>query len=164
MHMGIKLKFFAAAFVAMLAAGCGSDKGGGEEGGGGGGNNDGYDAWVLSTWKGGTELAGKVYLQLDKDGSFALYQCITTPGYTAFTGTYTISGDAEQVLSGTYDPANKPWQSSYVVEKMTAEELRIRSSSDGTVSVYVGVVIPDYVKDGVTAKNARSSVVEIPFL
>ena len=156
--MRIGLKFLVAAAVALLAAGCGGSNKGGD-------NEEDYDGWVLVQWKGGTALAGTVYLQLGGDRTFALYQSINTLGYTRHTGTYSISGEpgAEQVLSGTY-ASGMPWDSSYVIEKYTKKELRIRAQKDGIVSVYSGVVVPAYVKDGVTGGEVRSAAREKPFL
>ena len=156
--MRIGLKFFVAAAVALLAAGCGgSNKGGDSE--------EDYDGWVLVQWNGDTALAGMVYLQLGGDGTFVLYQSINTFGYTRHTGTYSIGGEsgAEQVISGTY-ASGTPWDSCYVIEKYTKKELRIRARKDGIVSVYSGVVVPAYVKDGVTGGEVRSAVWGKPFL
>lgn len=148
MGMKIGLSLFAVAAAALLAVGCGGDKGGGED-------EANYDGWMLTRWKDGTALTGTVYLQLGEDGTFTLYQSIGTFGYARFTGTYALVGDPAtgQVLSGTYADGT-PWDSSYAVEKMTKRELRLRALKDGVVSVYSGVAIPAAVKDGVTAGRA----------
>ena len=116
--MKIGLSLFAVAAAALLAVGCGGDKGGGED-------EANYDGWMLTRWKDGTALTGTVYLQLGEDGTFTLYQSIGTFGYARFTGTYALVGDPAtgQVLSGTYADGT-PWDSSYAVEKMTKRELR----------------------------------------
>lgn len=95
--MKIGLSLFAVAAAALLAVGCGGDKGGGED-------EANYDGWMLTRWKDGTALTGTVYLQLGEDGTFTLYQSIGTFGYARFTGTYALVGDPAtgQVLSGTY--------------------------------------------------------------
>ena len=113
--MKIGLSFFAVAAAALLAVGCGGDKGGGED-------EANYDGWMLTRWKDGTALTGTVYLQLGEDGIFSLYQSIGTFGYARFTGTYALVGDPAtgQVLSGTYADGT-PWDSSYAVEKMTKQ-------------------------------------------
>ena len=96
MSMKIGLSLFAVAAAALLAVGCGGDKGGGED-------EANYDGWMLTRWKDGTALTGTVYLQLGEDGIFSLYQSIGTFGYARFTGTYALVGDPAtgQVLSGT---------------------------------------------------------------
>lgn len=146
------LKIGVVAVLAFLMAGCGgSDK-----------KKDtiNYDGWMLSTWNGGTELSGKVYLQLNADMTFSLFQCIDTPGYQKMTGTYARDGE---VLSGTYS-GGTPWESSYyVIEKQTKTELQLRSEKD-IVSLYTAVEVPAFVKDGVVASGVRSSVAEKPFL
>lgn len=80
MGMKIGLSLFAVAAAALLAVGCGGDKGGGED-------EANYDGWMLTRWKDGTALTGTVYLQLGEDGTFTLYQSIGTFGYARFTGT-----------------------------------------------------------------------------
>ena len=114
--------------LALLAVGCGGDKGGGED-------EANYDGWMLTRWKDGTALTGTVYLQLGEDGTFTLYQSIGTFGYARFTGTYALVGDPAtgQVLSGTYADGT-PWDSSYAVEKMTKRELRLRALKDGVTA------------------------------
>lgn len=158
MGMKIGLSLFAVAAAALLAVGCGGDKGGGED-------EANYDGWMLTRWKDGTALTGTVYLQLGEDGTFSLYQSIGTFGYARFTGTYALVGDPAtgQVLSGTYADGT-PWDSSYAVEKMTKRELRLRALKDGVVSVYSGVAIPAAVKDGVTAGRLRSAAQGESFL
>ena len=93
--MKIGLSLFAVAAAALLAVGCGGDKGGGED-------EANYDGWMLTRWKDGTALTGTVYLQLGEDGIFSLYQSIGTFGYARFTGTYALVGDPAtgQVLRG----------------------------------------------------------------
>lgn len=59
--MKIGLSLFAVAAAALLAVGCGGDKGGGED-------EANYDGWMLTRWKDGTALTGTVYLQLGEDG------------------------------------------------------------------------------------------------
>ena len=86
MGMKIGLSLFAVAAAALLAVGCGGDKGGGED-------EANYDGWMLTRWKDGTALTGTVYLQLGEDGTFTLYQSIGTFGYARFTGTYALVGD-----------------------------------------------------------------------
>lgn len=146
-----ELKMGVVAVLAFLMAGCGgNDK-----------KEDAinYDGWMLSTWNGGTELSGKVFLQLNGDMTFVLYQCIDTPGYQKLTGTYSIDG---QVISGVYS-SGIPWESSYVIEKQTKTELQLRSEKE-IVSLYTAVEVPAYAKDGVVASGVRSSGAEKPFL
>ena len=88
MKRGFRIGIVAA--LALLMAGCGGSDKKKEEA-------PRYDGWMLTRWNGGTELSGKVFLQLNEDMTFALYQCIDTPGYLKLTGTYVKEG---QILSG----------------------------------------------------------------
>ena len=152
--MKLGLKIVVALILATLTMSCGEDK---ER------NDDpkNYDGWMLTSWNGSTTIAGKVYLQLKEDFSFNLYQSIQTTGYRKFTGTYSIDG--ADLLSGSYIDGT-PWESSYKIEKQTMTELQLRSRKDNTVSIYAGVEIPAYVKDGVTDKDVRAATIEKPFL
>lgn len=121
---------------------------------------------MLTRWNGGTELSGKVFLQLNEDMTFALYQCIDmpgyidTPGYRKLTGTYVKEG---QILSGRYSDGT-PWESSYAIEKQTETELQLRSETDDVVSLYTAVEIPAYAKDGVVGRSAHAPEAAKPFL
>ena len=150
MRRGLKIGIVAA--LVLLTAGCGgSDK-----------KKDAprYDGWMLARWGGGTELSGKVFLQLNENGTFVLYQCIDTPGYQRLTGTYAREG---QRLSGTYFDGT-PWESSYAIEKQTATELQLRSETNDVVSLYTAVEIPAYAKDGVVGRSAPAPEASSPFL
>ena len=152
--MKIRLKIFVAVCVILSAAGCGGSDKGGET------DIPYYGSWVLTRWQ-DAELPGMIYLQLKKDGSFNLYQSLQTFGFKQFTGSYLLSEDGTR-LSGSYT-GGTPWESSYVIEKHTKEELWLRSETDGNVSVYTETDIPDYVKDNVTDKDTRAAA-EAPFL
>lgn len=76
MKRGFRIGIVAA--LALLMAGCGGSDKKKEEA-------PRYDGWMLTRWNGGTELSGKVFLQLNEDMTFALYQCIDTPGYLKLT-------------------------------------------------------------------------------
>ena len=150
MKRGLKICVVAA--LAFLMAGCGGSDKKKEE--------PNYDGWMLARWGGSTDLSGKVFLQLNEDMTFTLYQSIDTPGYQKLIGTYTKEG---QVLSGTYS-SGTPWESSYAVEKQTKTELQLRSEKDDVVSLYTAVEIPAYAKDGVVGAGVRSSGAAKPFL
>lgn len=151
MKQGLKICVVAA--LAFLMAGCGGSDKRKEE-------PTNYDGWMLARWDDSTDLSGKVFLQLNEDMTFTLYQCIDTPGYQKLTGTYTKEG---QVLSGTYS-GGTPWESSYAIEKQTATELQLRSETNDIVSLYTAVEIPAYAKDGVVGAGVRSLGAAKPFL
>lgn len=126
------------------------------------------DGWKLVSWNGHTEIAGSVYLQLEDDGTFTLYQQVgnlATAGYRKFTGTYRIEGDdaTGQVMSGSYSDGTS-WAASYLLESRTSEELRLRSLPENIVSVYERIVIPEYVKLSPVTVSSRGVGNPEPFL
>lgn len=164
------IKFLAAACAAILLAGCGGDDGG-KKGGGGDGVEEG---WMLASWNGTTELTGKVFLQLNEDNTFTLYQCISTPDFKQFTGTYSITPGEElspvsdyDRLSGRYSDG-KSWAYSYWIRAKSNKSMTlVPQSGSEAISVYERVEIPDYVKNPGPKPNnthAATDVEEIPFL
>ncbi len=120
------------------------------------------DGWELMTWDGSDALQSKVFLALNDDLSFALYQCIATPDFKKFTGTYSID-EQSGVLTGTYSDGTA-FEDSYRIVEMTETALKMQSVKGGIESVYRRVVIPDYAKVPGPSVSAYDSVEEIPFL
>lgn len=157
--MKIGMKILAAALVVFLAAGCGGDD-----------DNKNqppptyaFDGWKLTVWKGSTDLAGKVYLQLDSDGTFALYQSIKYPGFKTFKGTYTVTTKNNvQVLSGKYEDGT-PLKRSYEMESKGTIAMVLRSVEEQIESEYERVEIPAYAKDD-DPLTGRAASDEEPFL
>ncbi|WP_418982176.1 Ig-like domain-containing protein [Alistipes sp.] len=117
--------------------------------------------WMLESWKGDGGMAGKVYIELTKTGTFQMYQNVNTQGFAKFAGTYTVTEmSGQQVLEGTYSDG-KSWGDSYTFAA-TDEALTLTGRKTGYVSVYKRTPIPDYVKDGVTIQSTHSS--PVPFL
>lgn len=140
------MKFFLKAWVCALMAlatfsSCGSDN---DTPGPGSAKADG---WMLSTWNGGTEMSGKVYLEFTDNTRFKLYQNIDEFGFRAFEGTYTRTPgtDGKEILSGTYYDGSA-LSDDYLIESWTDETLVLKALSDGIVSEYVHVVIPDAIR------------------
>ena len=99
--MKMILRFFTALFVVSTLFAC-SKKSGGE-------NPDPAvnveNGWKLVSWDGSTAISGYVYLRLEEDQTFVLYQQVgdlATYGYRRYTGTYALSEvtDAGLLLSG----------------------------------------------------------------
>lgn len=156
--MKIGMKILAAALAIFLAAGCGGDD-----------NKNqppptyAFDGWKLTVWKGSTDLAGKLYLQLDSDGTFALYQSIQYPGFKTFKGTYTVTTkNNAQVLSGKYADGT-PFKHSYEMESKGTLRMVLRSVEEQIESEYERVEIPDYAKDD-DPLTGRAASDEEPFL
>lgn len=156
--MKIGMKILAAALAIFLAAGCGDDDK----------KNQppltyAFDGWKLTVWKGSTDLAGKVYLQLDSDGTFTLYQSILYPGFKTFKGTYTVTTkNNAQVLSGKYADGT-PLKRSYEMQRKDDLRMVMRSVEEQIESEYERVEIPDYAKDD-DPLTGRAASDEEPFL
>lgn len=110
--MKMILRFFTALFVVSTLFAC-SKKSGGE-------NPDPAvnveNGWKLVSWDGSTAISGYVYLRLEEDQTFVLYQQVgdlATYGYRRYTGTYALSEvtDAGLLLSGIYSDG-KAWKDS----------------------------------------------------
>lgn len=149
--MKIATKFLISALVALFAVACGGDDGPTPPP-----VPDDTNCWELTSWGGSTALAGKVYLQLDDDKTFALYQNINTPGFQKFTGNYAFRTEGEkEVLTGTYSDG-EAWKYSYEVVSRTETNLTLKSVGEGVVSEYKATKLPDWVKDGVTDDGSRA--------
>lgn len=160
--MKIGFKLLAALFVAFLVTGCGSSS----DDNGGGGDEPAMDGWMLAKMGGSSSVAGTVYLQLNSDNTFNLYQSIETPGYVKLTGTYSVTADSKgvQTLSGVYT-GQKPWKNSYQIVSLSEYNMSLKNvaedASKQVVYDYVGVLIPDYVKDGVTGAATSRAEEEV---
>ncbi|MEG1864428.1 MAG: hypothetical protein RR199_03805 [Alistipes sp.] len=154
MRMKIGVKFWVLALVALVAASCGESSK----------NEEGTmmpNSWKLTSWAGSAAAAGKVYLQLNSDHSFTLYQSIDAPGFTKFTGTYTIAKDGQnhEILSGKYTD-NTAWESSYLIQSQTDKTMVLKSLNDDTISEYAAAVLPEELKAAVS----RAAVSQKPFM
>lgn len=162
--MKMILRFFTALFVVSTLFAC-SKKSGGE-------NPDPTvnveNGWKLVSWDGSTAISGYVYLRLEEDQTFVLYQQVgdlATYGYRRYTGTYALSEvtDAGLLLSGIYSDG-KAWKDSYVVELRTEQELRLRSLEEDLVSDYSWAEIPAYVTADPVSSSSRGAETMTPFL
>ena len=161
--MKMILRFFTALFVVSTLFAC-SKKSGGE-------NPDPAvnveNGWKLVSWDGSTAISGYVYLRLEEDQTFVLYQQVgdlATYGYRRYTGTYALSEvtDAGLLLSGIYSDG-KAWKDSYVVELRTEQELRLRSLEEDLVSDYSWAEIPAYVTADPVSSSSRGAETMTPF-
>ena len=147
--MKIWTKFVIVMFAAFALSSCG----GGDDNNGGGGGQVGNDGiigdWVLESYGGSSELAGKVYARFTDSGSFELYQNINEAGFTEFTGSYDYS---DGKLSGTYSDG-KAWKETYSVQ-VTKTTLKLTESGN-KVAQFPATTIPDWV-------TTRASFAEVP--
>lgn len=124
-----------------------------------GGGDDGdisYGGSVIGTWHmvswSNVETGADIYLAIEEDGSFTLYQRYTEPFYQKFEGTYSYN---DSVLSGSYDDG-VAWADSYNVSfnadntKMTM----VRASDQNDISVYEKSTIPDEILSGMIVRSS----------
>lgn len=171
MLMKSKLTLFALVILSVLTSvSCSKNSGGGgDEGGDTGSTTTVPRGWELTSWNDNTAIAGYVYLQFGDDGTFTLYQEIgetSTAGYEKLTGTYVIEEDPDsnRIISGRYSD-DTPWsEDTYIIESWTETEIRWRSVSEGIVSVYTWVELPDYVVEPSVSASSRSASVQHRFL
>ena len=149
-------------FVAILAlctfAACEPNNG---NNGGGGVDNLWSDSgspvgeWVLTKWNGSDELPFGVYMRLNEDNTFDLYQHTSNVLWVHYTGTYSLNGTT---LSGVYSDGEN-WAKSYtIMYSKQAEPKQIMLHNSNDEGVYTETTIPDAVIDQATdAVVARSS-------
>lgn len=114
-----------------------------------------WGEWVVTTWNGDSALANKIYIALNDDATFDLYQNVESQGYASFKGTYVVDESEDgYVLSGSYNDGvalSQAYDLSVELAKLT-----LKGRGDKVVAVYAKTTIPDYVKDGVSAQASRA--------
>ena len=115
----------------------------------GGVNSKVVGEWMLTGWNGeATEF--NVYLDLNSDATFAIYQQVWTLGYELFEGTFKTSGE---ILTGTYADGTN-WASGYKFA-VDGDMLTMYSQEDISItSVYEKCEIPQSIIDEATTTRA----------
>ena len=141
-------------FVAILAicafAACQPDSG--DNGGGGvdnvwGDNGSPVGEWALTEWNGSQDLPFGVYMRLNDDKSFDLYQHTSNVLWVHYTGTYSLNGTT---LSGVYSDGEN-WAKSYtIMYSKQAEPKQIMLHTSNDEGIYTETTIPDAVIDQAT--------------
>ena len=132
--------------------------------GNGGNGNNGEDVvsvelarcWHLVSFC-GVEAEADIYIDLGKDGKFAIYQRTEELEYTVFNGTYTAN-EEESLLSGVYSDG-EAWANSYhyAVDK-EAKTLTLESvERPSEVSIYELSEVPA----SATANTRSASVSDV---
>lgn len=165
----MKISKIVLAVLAMCAiVACNPNKGNG------GGNNSGDTGntwsnsgshvgdWVLTEWNGTTDLSLGVYLSLNENNTFVLYQHLSDVLWEKYEGTYTLSGNT---LSGVYSDGVK-W-ADYTIKYNNGDTKQIkltRQNDTEDVSIYTATDIPTEVVDNATAPAAVRSTESKRFL
>jgi hypothetical protein len=161
--MEIKKIFVAIVALCAIVA-CNPDNNGGNNGGstekGWSDNGSPIGEWVLTEWNGSAELPMGVYLRLNENNTFDLYQHTFSVLWMHYEGTFSLNGTT---LSGKYSDGTN-WADYTISYNNEAEPKQIkltRTSDSSDVAIYTATEIPANVTDQATeATQVRSIVVE----
>lgn len=117
--------------------------------------------WKLTEWNNSKDLPFGIYLCLNEDNTFDIYQHTYTVLWVHYYGTFSLEGSK---LQGTYSDGQN-WSGTYTIEYSTEPKLirltRIHESGERDVCVYAATKVPDEViEDATEATNVRSVAVE----
>ena len=154
-------------FVAILAlfaiVACNPNNNGGNNGGGGvddvwDNNGSPVGEWSLTEWNSSKDLPFGVYLRLNEDNTFDLYQHTSSVLWVHYTGTYSLNGNT---LSGVYSDGES-WATDYTIKyNKIANPKQILLTSTDNVGIYTATTIPGTVIDQASeAVEARSVATE----
>lgn len=102
---------------------------------------------IQGEWR-GSEISvdAAIYISIKADGTFELYQKMSSDDFELRRGTWSLKGD---ILSGRYNDG-EAWAASYRVS--AGSVLTLVSQAEGSeTSVYIPYVIPEEVKRNCTA-------------
>lgn len=151
------------AFIAMFAISCVQDNGGGTN------NNTEWanegsiiGEWELTAFDGSSEAKPRIYLALNEEGKFDMYQQAYSVVWLHYTGTFQYDGTT---LSGTYSDG-EAWSSEYITTFATEpKRMRlIRKFNSGDISIYTESEIPATIVDEAREPEKVRSVTIKPFL
>lgn len=118
--------------------------------------------WELAQWNDSKDLPLGVYLRLNEDNTFDIYQHTYTVLWVHYSGTFSLEGTT---LRGTYSDGES-WGGDYTIEYSLEEPKKIRltrinNSGNKDVGIYVETTIPTEIQEDATeAINVRSVAVE----
>nr|WP_290016066.1 lipocalin family protein [uncultured Alistipes sp.] len=96
--------------------------------------------WRLSAWSGGTDLDKEIYLRLNADRTFTLYQNIVSHGFERFDGTFTFDSQSA-LIRGTYANGT-PWGGEYIIGALTENSMQWQMAGTSDIATYTRSVIP----------------------
>lgn len=153
------------ALCAIVACNPDNNDDGGNGGNGGNGGITWSDSgslvgdWVLTEWNSSTDLPMGVFLSLNEDNTFDLYQHTANVLWVHYSGTYSLNGST---LSGVYSDGEK-W-ADYTIKYNNGNTKQIKLTREGDtedVSIYTATEIPAEVIDQSSeALNVRSIIIE----
>lgn len=116
--------------------------------------------WALTEWNGSKELPMGVYLRLNEDNTFDLYQHTLSVLWVHYDGTFSLKGNN---LTGKYSDGSD-WAEYTIKYNNEAEPKQIkltRKDDSNDVAIYTATEIPAEVSDQSSeAVNVRSIVIE----
>lgn len=117
--------------------------------------------WSLTEWNNSKDLPFGVYLCLNEDNTFDIYQHTYSVLWVHYHGTFSLEGS---VLKGTYSDGQE-WGGTYTIEYSAEPKLirltRTYESGVSDVSVYESTTVPEQIiEDATEAINVRSVVIE----
>ena len=153
----MKITKILVAILALFAfAAC--EPNGGNNGGGGvddvwGDTGSPVGEWALTEWNKSKDLPFGVYLRLNEDNTFDLYQHTYTVLWVHYTGTFSLNGTT---LSGVYSDGEE-WSKYTIKYNKEAQQIRLTNAEKNEVSIYTATTIPtEIVEDATEATNVRS--------
>lgn len=108
--------------------------------------------WHLTSWNGAAPTEFDIYMELKSDGTFDLYQKVSTSRYEWLTGSFTATQDR---LTGRYSDG-EPWSTAYTYA-VSGDKLTMTSQTGTPVeSVYTKSPIPDGVRHGGLVRSGET--------
>jgi hypothetical protein len=119
--------------------------------------------WVLTEWNGSKELPFGIYIRLNEDNTFDLYQHTLSVLWVHYKGTFSLNGST---LTGVYSDGTK-WNDYTIKYSNDSEPKQIkltRKDDAEDVSIYTKTEIPAEVIDNAKAPAAVRSAESKRFL
>lgn len=113
--------------------------------------------WELTSWSGNKEAKPLIYLILNEDSSFDMYQKVHASNWVHYDGTYTVSED--NVLTGEYSDGEK-WHGEYTIcYAANPARIRLTNVKEATeVLIYTESVVPASVLEEAQAPQQSEAV------
>lgn len=102
---------------------------------------------LCAEWR-GNELSidAAIYMKFASDGTFELYQKMSSEEFELRRGTWTLTGD---ILSGKYND-QEAWSTSYKISVENDRLIMVSQGKGAETNIYVKTEIPEYIKGSST--------------